>query len=102
MKLGSLFEPDPARRERRLQRVKARGKKRFIIWVGVVRWGGLMFVVTTAPTLFTETPFRLAIGLVVLKLVIWPLGGYFWGLYMWNICEKQFSGTDGEHLANRV
>jgi hypothetical protein len=106
MKLRSLFKPTAAQRKRWLQEVNARGKKSFVMWVGVVRWGGLAFLITTAMALFSETSFRRTVVncmfLVGLNLLIWPLGGYFWGLYMWNIHEKQFSESGKEQSAKQM
>jgi len=59
------------------------GKRRFILWFGVVGFGGLMFVAMTAVDFFIHH--RVDYFLVALNLVIWPLAGYGFGRTLWTL-----------------
>ncbi len=59
------------------------GKGRFILWFGVLGFGGLMFVTMTAVDFFIHH--RLDYFLVALNLVIWPLAGYGFGRTLWGL-----------------
>jgi hypothetical protein len=101
MNLRSLFgSPSPTQRERWRQ-LKAKGKKRFILRRGVMGFGGLMFVVMTISEFVRKKPsiWPEYVFVVILNLLIWPLGGYVWGLWMWHFYEKWFS--NGEQSANQ-
>ncbi|SRR6266849_3819346 len=95
MKFRLLSNPhDPVQRDH-WQKVKAQGKNSFILRMGVVRWGGTMFVVMTVLDLLRHAPSSYVFDIIA-NLLIWPLGGYFWGLLMWRYWayrfEKQMSG----------
>ncbi len=95
MKFRLLSNPrDPAQRDY-WQKVKARGKTSYILRTGVIRWGGTMFVVMTALDLLRNAPSSCVFDIAI-NLLIWALGGYFWGLLMWHYWvyrfEKQVSG----------
>jgi hypothetical protein len=89
MKFRLLSNPrDPERRDY-WQKVKAQGKKSYILRMGVIRWGGTMFVVMTALDLLRDAPSSYAFDIAI-NLLIWPLGGYFWGLLMWHYWVHRF------------
>ena len=100
MKLSSLFgSPSPAQRER-WQRWRTRGKKSFVLRVGVLGWGGFMLVVITPSDLHRDAAsphgvIYYALDIAV-NLVIWPVAGYFGGLAMWRVFQKKFSESDGQ------
>ena len=54
-----------------------------------------MFVVMTASRFAVHRPFHWEITdyafYVVLNLLIWPIGGYVWGVWVWSSMEKRFS-----------
>ena len=60
--------------------MKAKGKKSFILRVGIIRFGGFMFVVMTGLDLLRKPPFpREVIDYafdITISLLIWPLAGY--------------------------
>ena len=76
--------------------MKAQGKTSYILRMGVIRWGGAMFVVMTVLDLLRNAPSSYVFDIAI-NLLIWPLGGYFWGLLMWHYWvyrfEKQASGA---------
>ncbi len=102
MKLSSLFgSPSPAQREHwQRWRWISRGKKSFVLRVGVIGWGGLMFVVFTASDLHRDTACPHGVIYYVLdvavNLVLCPVAGYFVGLAMWRVFQKKFSESDGQ------
>jgi hypothetical protein len=105
MKLHSLFKPPtPAQREH-WQQVKARGKKKYILSFGILRYGGTMFVVMTALELIRRTPPPRApvdyAFVIALNLVVWPLAGYVCGLLTWRVYEKKFSEGDDQPTNQR-
>ena len=97
MKIRSLRKPPTPAQRQYWEQLKARGKKRFVLRVGVMRWGGSMFVLMTALDLIRKTTRqRTAIDYVfeiALSLLVWPLAGYVCGLLTWSALEKKFSGV---------
>ncbi|MGA2964964.1 MAG: hypothetical protein ABSD64_02050 [Terriglobales bacterium] len=89
MKFRLLSNPrDPAQRDY-WQKVKAQGKKSYILRIGVIRWGGAMFVVNTTTDLLRHAPSSYVFDIAV-NLLIWPLGGYLFGLLMWHYWAYRF------------
>ncbi len=69
-----------------------KGRKSFIIKYGVMGWGlktGILFALVFP--FFLDTPYSIVSFLLVLipSLILFPLGGILWGLYMWNFFERQ-------------
>lgn len=74
------------------RQVRTRGRKHFIIRIGVIRWGGLMFLAMVAWALLSSVRDRFSITFdVVLNALIWPFAGYWFGVLMWNVNEKRFA-----------
>jgi uncharacterized membrane protein len=67
--------------------IRARGRWRFVIWYGVVRWGAGTAVGATAMMwLFSrQDPLRFA----AIALCIFPVGGILVGLDLWNQCDRE-------------
>jgi 4-hydroxybenzoate polyprenyltransferase len=68
------------------------GKRSFIVRRGVLRWGGIMFVLTT----FTHalTCHGKPDGMLVLSaLIACPFAGYLWARSMWYVNERRYSGA---------
>ena len=80
--------------KQRWQKTKARGKKSFVLRVGVLGWGGFMFIAMTAQDLIQKPRFQhqtvYHVGEVALNLLIWPIAGYFFGKIMWGFNEMYF------------
>src|SRR5688572_26637056 len=74
------------RQLRRWERVRAAGRKRFILLWGVLGWGvstGLLFSATIIPS---ERPsFSTAVVTVVVSVILFPLGGFFFGYWLWQV-----------------
>jgi hypothetical protein len=80
--------------KQRWQKTKARGKRSFALRVGVLQWGGFMFIVMTAQDLFRKPRFSHQpisyVADIAVNLLIWPVAGYFWGKSMWGFYEMYF------------
>jgi hypothetical protein len=102
----SLFKPPSEAKRQRWQKVKAGGKKKFILRVGVLKWGGFMFVVMTALDLLRKSPFPRGVSDyafdVAMNLLVWPLAGYCFGLVMWRFYESSFSNAGSQQPTNRT
>ncbi len=100
----SLLKPPTDAKRQRWQKVKARGKKNFILRVGVLGWGGFMFVLMTVMFLIRKPPFpRQAIDYIfeiAINLLVWPIAGYFWGTSMWRFYETYFGEPNQQSHAD--
>jgi hypothetical protein len=84
----SFFKPNalsPIQIERR-RKIQAKGRKHFIVYRGILGWGGSTFIATTLWRWHDEfgrrrpdVLFDLSLGLIV-----WAAAGYFWGAFLWN------------------
>jgi hypothetical protein len=59
------------------------GKRRFILWFGVIAFGGWMFVIMTAFDFVVHH--RLDYFFVALSLAIWAFAGYGFGRTLWSL-----------------
>jgi hypothetical protein len=92
--LMPFFKPSvlsPKQIERR-NRIRARGRKRFVFYTGVLGWGMSMFVVMTLLRWHGDYGWRgpcrgdvrHEIFLLAVGLIIWSTAGYLWGTVMWK------------------
>ncbi len=90
----SLLKPPSEKARQRWQKTRARGKKSFVLRVGVLGWGGFMVIAMTAQDLIREPHSHhetiYYVGLVAVNLLIWPIAGYFFGNSMWGYYETYF------------
>jgi hypothetical protein len=90
-----LFKPPTSEQRARWEAVKSRGKRHFALRVGVMQWGGFMFIVMTAESLLRKPPFpRRPIDYafdILINALIWPIAGYLFGLAMWAFYNNHFS-----------
>ena len=88
---------NPAKFEKHRQaweKLRQRGKVSFILYKGVLLWGGLMFVLTTCTNVFIRhDPLNRLPMFLVIDALIWCLFGSIWGIWMWHRCEKRFGAT---------
>jgi len=78
--------------EKRLARwtqTRQMGRTKFIWLRGVLGWGVTTAVLSSLiMTVFQGFPtflFRLGIA-----MILFPIGGYFWGIWVWELAEKQY------------
>lgn len=87
--VGGLFtmrERDRAKWER----VRAKGKRRFVIMRGVLGWGLSTAILSSVLSQIEGVrSFHLWPGLPIAVLVF-AAGGYFWGSWVWDILERQY------------
>src|SRR6516165_3231211 len=95
--------PSPKQIESR-NRIRAKGRKHYIVYTGILRWGLSMFLLTTLGNWYEEYgwhfPARGHLWFSVISgLVIWLVAGYFAGAYMWKrLFEVPRSETSIENL----
>jgi hypothetical protein len=78
------------RRRQALERIDKRGRLHYVLTTGVLGWGGFMFVIMTCIDIFVDH-YRI-LSTILVGLVVWPLAGFGFGLWMWRSSEKQFDG----------
>ncbi len=66
------------------------GKNRFILIRGVVIWGGLTATMAIIFNLITN-PLNLTLCRLIRYYIIWQIGGYFYGLWLWNFMERKYT-----------
>ncbi|MGA2085655.1 MAG: hypothetical protein ABSG60_09075 [Terracidiphilus sp.] len=88
------------RNRQRLKWEKQRkhGKRSFIVYRGVLKWGGTMFILTTI-TSFVLRRDTLNWLLVVSTLIACPLAGYIWARCTWFVNENRFYGVTKRPLS---
>ncbi len=88
----NLFKPavlSPKQIEYR-KRIRAKGRKHYIFYTGILRWGMSVFLVTTLWAWYEKygwhvPPQRDLYFSILIGLPIWSVGGYFWGAFMWKL-----------------
>lgn len=77
------------------EEIRAKGKNHYIWNYGVLRWGLFMFIaMTIAQSIkLSKADFTLKRVLVIIltNLILFPIGGYFFGLLTWRSYEKKFN-----------
>ncbi|REK77043.1 hypothetical protein [Paenibacillus paeoniae] len=79
---------------------RAKGKKNFIIFTGILGWGvptGILF--STTSTFFNNQELIMNqefYQTLLTSLVLFPLGGIFFGLWTWHWTEKLYRKSKGE------
>jgi hypothetical protein len=89
-------KPLSARQIQHRRKVHAKGRRHFVLFTGVLKFGGLMFIGTTLWEWHDHFSWRipsvspgLLIGILFILLVSIATG-YFWSLLMWDsIYSKQ-------------
>lgn len=83
-------------RRRHWEALRATGRRRFVWGVGVLGWGvvnALLWAVTFELVRggFLRQSFSLAGWLKILAtaLVLFPAGGYLWGVWVWKIMDRR-------------
>jgi hypothetical protein len=86
------------------EQTRQAGRKRYVWRIGVLGWGGLMFLVMT-PFFYiqqygaTWPSAENLLGSVILVLAsaaIWLIGGYWFGSTMWSTMERAYREYRGE------
>ena len=86
----------------RWERVRTRGRLRYVLVHGVLFWGLPMLLVVTGFTYFQQYGWvwpsaeTERILLILLNLAIWPIGGYLFGAAMWSMLEGAYKARKNE------
>ena len=78
------------------QKMRAKGKEKFILINGLLSWGVPMFVVMTFVVNMPENG-EMVFGLIAINALIWALGGLAFGYFTWTLSEKNYQ----KELKNR-
>ena len=72
----------------KMEKLISKGKWSFVFWHGVIGWGVLTAILVSLIQHFTseQSFFDGILG----RLVILPIGGIFFGLFMWFIINRQY------------
>lgn len=71
----------------RQNRILARGRSHFVVVWGMGIWGlTTAFVFAFIMSLVGDMGFQ---QLLWISLILFPIGGFFWGSIMWRFLEKQ-------------
>lgn len=86
-------------RRRAWEIMRGHGKIAFVLHVGLLRWGGIMFLIFAGVNIMA-----LAISnhlerlpyLLLLNALIWSTAGLLYGLYLWRKNEKNYLRNFGQ------
>ena len=76
--------------ERRAKTI-ALGRRRYILFHGVLGWGLLTALLFTGWSFYSEE--SISTVDVVIPFIVFPFGGIFWGAFMWSFLKKQHDAT---------
>lgn len=83
--------------QKRWERIRRKGRRHFIWIRGVLVWGIIVAVFWSFwMSLMLGKPFR---DNLALALIVFPIAGYFWGIWTWRLCERQFHEATKEGKA---
>ena len=92
--MSRWFKSEMTEKQRQLwEKTRTRGKAHFVLTRGVLGWGGFMFIFMTCMHIF-DSQGKIDWPFVIISLLIWPLGGYGFGLWMWRWAESRFHSAD--------
>jgi hypothetical protein len=81
------------------EKKRKHGRRSFILYRGVLKWGLIMCVLTTITNVLGRHK-RMSWILVVSALIAGPAAGYVWARCMWFVNERRFS--DAEKQRNSI
>jgi hypothetical protein len=92
-----LFEPHPLspRQTERLQTIRAKGRKHYIFYRGILAYGMPVFLLTTLWAWYDDYGWHIPrqrgnlYAHVLVRLIIWSAAGYIWGARMWRELPKE-------------
>ena len=86
----------------RWERVRARGRLRYVLMHGVLFWGLPMLLAMTGVTYVQQYGWAWPsaeterILLMLVNLIIWPIGGYLFGAAMWSVLEGAYRAVKNQ------
>lgn len=73
------------------ERVRAAGRDRFVMRCGVLGWGVPTAILYSLAGLLWERGLGEFALRLAISLLLFPLGGYFWGAIMWRHFEAAYA-----------
>jgi hypothetical protein len=83
------------RQRKAWEKKRRHGKRAFILYRGVLRWGGIMFLLTTFTNVFGRH-MKLDWLSEVSLLIACPFAGYVWARCIWHVNERRFQGDGNQ------
>lgn len=80
------------KQRRKWEKKRRRGKQSFVLYYGVLKWGGIMFVLTNISNVLARHQ-KLEWHSLVSLLIACPVAGYVWARCTWAINEERFYGA---------
>jgi len=80
----------PRRSHDAWSRVRRKGALRFVLFNGVLLYGGLMFLIAGVLAPLARHPGGLTLARVALGAVVWGGAGLAWGALTWHFSERNF------------
>ena len=77
------------------EKKRRHGKRAFILYRGVLRWGGIMFVMTMITNVVVRH-MKVDWQLVASLLIACPFAGYLWARCIWHVNERRFQGDGNQ------
>jgi hypothetical protein len=75
-------------------RTRAKGRARFIWMNGVLGWG-LTLAVIIPLVLSLIQGWQPVVRALPFGFIVFPIGGYVWGVRMWQLSERRYAETVG-------
>ncbi|MFD1007484.1 MULTISPECIES: hypothetical protein [Oceanisphaera] len=85
-----------SRKQDKLGLTVQKGMLRFVLVIGVLGWGIPTAILFSIIQHFTGTP--QTINIVALSLVLFSVGGLFWGATMWWFVKSQYKKVTSARL----
>ncbi|HLV49163.1 MAG TPA: hypothetical protein VKY35_08895 [Aliidiomarina sp.] len=84
------------RQEEKLKKIIKKGKWSYVLKYGVIGWGLLTAIAFSGVLHFIgSTPFS---ETIVFSLIVFPIGGIFWGLFMWFYLSREYKKLEHSNL----
>jgi hypothetical protein len=88
------------RQRKAWEKKRSHGKGFFIYYWGVLRWGGIMFILTMFTNVFGRH-MKLSWQIVVSSLIACPFAGYVWARCIWHVNENRYYGVMKQQDSNK-
>ena len=80
------------RQRKAWEKKRKHGRRSFIVYRGVLKWGGIMFALTMFTNVFGRHR-KLDWLFVVSALIACPIAGFLWARSIWYVNERRFQGA---------
>lgn len=85
------------RQREKWEKLRAKGKKKFVIYNGILGWGVPTAILFSLAMTFLDS-YSVQIDkeffkLLIISIILFPFGGIFWGLWVWAWSEKLYKAN---------